>query len=212
VPGDTTTFCYYIFGDLNRSARYLADPERAFLVDTAGFGSLANRGAYWLFVRFLVDQFSADTFTASNNAVTRSLEDSIRTGAANVVHATGSSFASLVGRWALANYVSDLPGFIAPSSLQYVKWRFRSDYPTIHNACALVGSNFPSTYPLFPDSGDGSLMHFVGTLRSGSGSYFLGQQAPGTPGAAGFTLLFSTPIGTALRRSLVPRLNVIRIQ
>ena len=208
VPQDTISFCYFIFGDVHNSAQYLANPESYFLVDSTGIGGLANRGAYWLFVRFLVDQFSADTFTASNDAFTRRLQDPIHTGAANVMQATGASFASLVGRWALANYVSDLPGFNAPSTLQYVKWRFRSDYPTIHNACALVGSNFPSTYPLAPGSGDGSALSLAGTLRSGSGSYYLGQQPVGP---AGFTLLFSTGTGTALRTSLVPRLNVIRI-
>jgi hypothetical protein len=46
-------------------------------------------------------------------------------------------------------------------------------------------------------------------LRAGSGSYYRLQHAPGAPG---FTLLFSNSAGAALRTTLVPRLNVIRLQ
>ena len=74
TPGDSTTFCYFMFGDLYNSYLYLSSPQSYFLVDTAGIGGLANRGAYWLFVRFVVDQFSSDTFTASTLHTTRSFE------------------------------------------------------------------------------------------------------------------------------------------
>jgi hypothetical protein len=211
VPADSTTFCYFIAGNLYNSGQYFTKPDSSFLVDTAGIGGLANRGAYWLFVRYVVDQFSADTSIPSNDAFTRTLEDPMRTGASNLAHATATSFSTLLGRWALANYVSDLPGFTAPSQLQYAKWRFRSDYPTIANRCA-VNANFtgiPGAYPLTPNSSVGSALNLSGMLRSGSGPYTIAQQPAG---ATGFTLLFSTGTGTALRTSLVPRLNVLRLQ
>src|SRR6266566_650917 len=179
------------------------------LVDTAGIGGLANRGAYWLFVRFVVDQFSSDTFTASNDAVTRALDMTSLTGAANVANATGTPFATVVEHWALANYASDLPGLMPPSELQYMRWRFRADYPAIHNRCLAVSGSFPSAYPLFPITGAGSGTDLSGTLRGGSGTYYIAQHAAGAPG---FTLLFSDGSGRALRSSLLPRLNVIRIQ
>ena len=211
VPGDSTTFCYFIAGDLYNSGQYFAKPESSFLVDTAGIGGLANRGAYWLFVRYVVDQFAADTSIPSNDAFTRTLEDPTRTGPANLAHATSTPFVTLVGRWALANYVSDLPGFAAPAQLQYAKWRFRSDYPAIANRCAVNAnlSGIPGAFPLTPGSSAGSALSLSGMLRSGSGPYTIAQQPAG---AAGFTLLFSTGTGTALRTSLVPRLNVLRLQ
>jgi hypothetical protein len=46
-------------------------------------------------------------------------------------------------------------------------------------------------------------------LHAGSGSYYRLQH---TAGAPQFTLLFSNSAGAALRTTLVPRLNVIRIQ
>jgi len=212
LPGDSTTFCYFIFGDLYNSAQYLAAPESHLLVDTVGIGGLANRGAYWLFLRFMVDQFSSDTSRPAANVVTRALDRTNFIGMANVSNATGTPFATVVERWALANYVSDLPTITAPPELQYKRWRFRTDYQTIRNACIARISNppqFPSAYPLFPPSGDGSAINLGGTLHSGSGSYYIAQQAAG---AAGFTLLFSNGTGYPLRASLAPRLNVLRLQ
>src|SRR5207302_10408181 len=213
LPGDSTTFCYFIDGDLYNSAQYLAAPESHVLVDSSGIGGLENRGAYWLFVRFLVDQFSSDTTRLANNVVTRALDRTTFTGAANVTNAKGTPFATVVQRWALANYVSDLPTFTAPPELQYMRWRFRTDYRTIHDACIpRTQPNpppYPSAYPLFPASGDGSAINLGGTLHSGSGSYYLAQQAAGD---LGFTLLFSNSTGYSLRASLAPRLNVLRLQ
>ena len=212
LPGDSTTFCYFIVGNLYNSAHFLAAPESHILVDSSGIGGLENRGAYWLFVRFLVDRFSSDTSRSAANLVTRALDRTTFTGAANVTNATGVPFATVVEQWALANYVSDLPAFTAPPELQYKRWRFRTDYGTIHNSCIpRTSSNlpFPTAYTLSPGSGDASAVNLAGTLHSGSGSYYIAQQAAG---AAGFTLLFSNSTGYALRASLAPRLNVLRLQ
>jgi hypothetical protein len=213
LPGDSTSFCYFIAGDLYNSAHYLAAPESHVLVDSSGIGGLENRGAYWLFVRFLVDRFSTDTSRSANNVVTRALDRSTFTGAANVTNAMGVPFATAVEQWALANYVSDLSAFTAPPELQYQRWRFRTDYGTIRATCIPRTSPnpppYPTAYTLSPATGDGSAVNLAGTLHSGSGSYYIAQQAAGAPG---FTLLFSNSTGYALRTSLAPRLNVLRLQ
>ncbi|HTD70522.1 MAG TPA: hypothetical protein VK647_08690 [Gemmatimonadales bacterium] len=206
---DTATFCRYAFGDLYNSAQYFTAPQNYFLVDTAGIGGLANRGAYWLFVRYVVDQVGATLGSA--DSVTRRLDRTSLTGAANVTNATGgTAFPTVLARWALANYVSDLPGFTAPPELQYVTWKFRSDYQTMKTACGAFFNtgNLPSQFPLTPSVVDGSAA-LAGMLRAGSGSYYRLQQAASAPG---FTLLFSNSAGGALRTTLVPRLNVIRLQ
>jgi len=116
---DTATYCNYVFGDLYNAGQYFTAPQSHFLVDTAGIGGLANRGAYWLFVRYLVDQVGATLGSA--DSVTRRLDMTALTGAANVSHAAGgTSFPTILEQWALANYVSDLPGFSAPPELQYL--------------------------------------------------------------------------------------------
>jgi hypothetical protein len=204
---DTTTFCNYILGDTYNAGQYFAAPQRHFLVDTAGIGGLAERGAYWLFVRYLVDQLGPTL--GSPDSVTLRLDRTTLTGAANVSNvAGGTPFATIVARWALANYVSDLSGFTAPPELRYTTWQFRSAFPTIQSRCS---SKIPGLFPLdtATHSFIGNALTASGTLHAGSGSYYLLQQASAAPQ---FSLLFSDAAGAALRATLVPRLNVIRLQ
>ncbi len=203
---DTATFCEFIFGDLYNAGQYLSAPQDHFLVDTAGIGGLAERGAYWLFVRFLVDQFAGGTTQAAANTFTRSLEATNQLGVGNVVARTGTAFPTIVERWTLANYVSDLPSFPTPPELQYVKWQFRTAFPTFNAKC---NSRIPGAFPLAPPPVTGSSAQLAGMLRAGSGSYYLMQQAPSAPS---FSLLFSNSGGFALRTSLVPQLAVLRLQ
>src|SRR5207249_949240 len=75
---DSTTFCNYAFGDVYNAGQYFTAPQNYFLVDTVGIGGLANRGAYWLFVRYLVDQGAATL--GSSDSVTRRLDMTNLTG------------------------------------------------------------------------------------------------------------------------------------
>ena len=207
LPGDTTAFCDYVVGDLYNSGQYFTAPQNHFLVDTAGIGGLAERGAYWLFLRYLLDQFATDTSLAAADALTRTLDQTPATGVTNVQNVTGTPFATLVTRWSLANYVSDLPGFTTPPELKNKTWAFRTAYPQLRSRCN--NTNIPLAFPLVPAVGSGSAVSVSGLLHAGSGTYYRAQQSAG---AAGFTLLFSDASGGALRASLFPRLNVIRIQ
>src|SRR5437762_8555548 len=206
APPDSATFCNYVYGDLHNAGDYLAAAQDHFLVDTAGIGGLAERGAYWLFVRYLVDQFATDTSAAAANAFTRRLVATPQIGAANVTRHTNASFTDLVSRWALANWVSDLPGFTAPSALQYRSWAFRTDFPQFNQTCS---SRIPSAFPLVPAVSQASAVSLSGTLRAGSAWYYRAQQDAAT---VGVVLRFTDPSGGALRSSLVGRLGVIRIQ
>jgi len=215
LPADTATFCTFVAGDLYNSGNYLQSPQSHVLVDTLGIGDLASRGAYWLFLRYLIDQYSADTSFAQRSVFTRKLDITSLTGPENVATQTGQSFQLLLERWALANWVSDLPGFTAPFELQYKMWRFRTDYPLLRNRCpdprtgSPPNTGIPAALTLAPGVGAGSAVDLSDMLRAGSGLYFRAQQPAG---AARFGLLFSDAAGRALRGSLVPRLNVIRIQ
>jgi hypothetical protein len=207
-PADSLSFCRYVVGDLSNAAKYLQAPQSHFLVDTSGIGGLPSRGAYWLFVRYLIDRYAADTSLANIDVYTQTLVRTAATGVTNVVQRAGNTpFATLVSRWSLANWVSDLPGFSAPAELKYKTWEFRSAY-TSPTPWQCSGS-IPITFPLAPGMGAGTAVNSSGVLRAGSGMYHLARQDPGTPG---FTLLFSDASGRALRTSLVPQLNIIRIQ
>jgi hypothetical protein len=202
----TPEFSRFVIGDLYNAYQYLDSTDKHFLLPTAGIGSLAERGAAWLFVRYLVDQYAGDTTVTSWNAFTRQMLATADVGATNIANRTGSTFSDVVTRWAIANWVSDLPGFLAPNVLKYNSWKFRTTYASLH---AQDAGNFPKPFPLTPTTSAGRAVNLTGTLRGGSGIYHRAFQAPSAPG---FTLLFGTGSSGPLDPTLVPRLNVIRVR
>jgi len=193
-------------GNLQNAYTYLDSTSKHFLEPTSGLGTLAERGAAWLFVRYVVDRYSAGNTMADWNALTRAMVSTTNTGAANIAAATGDPFTTVVSRWALANWVSDLPAFVAPAELQYDSWSFRSTYASLN---AQRPGTFPNPYPLVPTVSAGRDVSRNGTLLAGSGIYHRATQSPGDPG---FTLSFTAPSGAVIDAAKVPRLNVIRIQ
>src|SRR5947208_2686261 len=177
LPGDSSTFCNFVGGDLYNAWQYFNAPQDHYLLATEGIGTLAERGAMWLFVRYLVDQYAADQSLTAGDVVTRQLDQTTLTGAANVEHVTGRPFAETVTHWALANYVSDLPGFPPPPALpelRYKLWTFRADYPTLSARCP-APNGIPGSFPLAPATGLGDAVSLSDTLRAGSGLYYLAQ-------------------------------------
>jgi len=155
-------------------------------------------GASWLFTRYLVDQFGA--------ALPGKLVQTPLTGASNVAAQTGQPFGQTISNWALANWVSDLPGFVAPTELQYTTWHFRRTYSSLHSQDA---QDFPLAYPLVPTFSAGDAVNLTGTLRSGSGAYLRAVQRAG---GAAFTLHFSANGTTTVSPTVIPRLIVLRIR
>jgi len=211
LPGtsaDSATFSRFVIGDLYNAYQYLDATGSHYLLADAGIGTLAERGAMWLFVRYITDRFRADTSFAATAAFTRKLEDSTRTGADNVTAQTGVAFDTLVARWGLANWVSDLvvPGFTARPELTYTSWDFRTTYGSLHGSDP---ANFPKAFPLVPTASAGDLTNVAGTLRAGSGVYHRALQAPL---AAAFQLQFGDAAGNYLPANIVPRLTIIRIR
>jgi hypothetical protein len=205
LPDDPTTYGNFVRGDEYNAYHYLDSSATHFLVDSAGVPSLPARGAAWLFVRFVADQFRPDTSFAATAVVTRSIEQTNLVGGAAITNATQTPFATLAEHWVLANYVSDLPMFSAPPELKYTTWTFRSAFDSLQ---ATYPTIFPKGFPLTPPVSAGEAVSISGTLLAGSGVYVLVDQPAGAPG---FTLLFSGPGGAALPGALTPVLNVIRL-
>jgi len=204
---DSSTFCPFVQGDLANFGSYVQSPGSYALLDTAGIGGLAERGEWWSFVRYLVDQFG-DTALAAADVFTRKIDQTSLLGAANLAAQTGTPFATLVERWALANRVSDAPNYAAPAELRYKQWAFRTAYPAMHNitGCSSVPASFPITAQVSAPTG----VSVSGFIRSGSGAVY--QRVLQAPGASGFRVLFSDSAGRQLPVAVAPRLNVIRIR
>jgi hypothetical protein len=196
--GDNDRFSRFVLGDLFNAFKYLKSPGAVFTLPGEGVGSLEERGAAWLFVRWLTDQFG--------EPVVRRLSESALTGAANVEAAAGEPIGPLFAQWFLANYVSDLPDFTPPSRLQYTTWAFRTTYASLNEQDP---DDFDRPYPLVPELMRGGTFALFGTLRSGSGEYL---RVLLDPLQRGFTLEFTNDAGGALSPTIVPRLNVIRIR
>lgn len=197
AAGDSASFSNYAIGDVYDAYQYLKDTGTSPLEIEFDNGTLAEVGASWLFTRYLVDQYG--------DSLPHKLASSALAGPANIAAQTGHSFDTTVTRWALANWVSDLPSFPTPPELTYTTWHFRTTFASLHTQDA---TDFPLPYPLVPTSSAGAASNVSGVLRSGSGVFHRALQAPGAPG---FTLYFVRSGTTALSASIVPRLSVIRV-
>lgn len=193
---DQNTFFEYVFNDLASAYSYLQNPGAHFLLQTSDT-VLEDFGAGWLYARFLVDQFGP--------SLTSRLEQTALTGAANVAMQTNLPFETTTTRWALANFVSDLPGFAPPAGVFYRSWSFRQTFASFNQQDP---EDFPQQFPLVPPTAGGALVSVSGKLHAGSGYYVEVVQQPGS---AGFALRFNGAPG-AISPDLDPRLAVIRLQ
>lgn len=201
-PAAATCFSQFAGGNLSNAYDYLNDPEATFLIaPRSGNGSLAERGAGWLFVRWLADHYATDTLLGTS--LTRALVQTTTVGASSVVLATSEQFPSLVGEWQLANYTENLPGFSQTGRLRYRTWDFRGTFS--RNSPAI----FAKPYPLTPDSTSGNYTR-NGTLRGGSGKHVRFKLPAGSVGVT--VRLAGSTVGTRVNDAALPRIAVVRIQ
>jgi hypothetical protein len=196
--GDPAHFSQFAIGDVYDAYQYLHATANTPLIIPADTGTLAMVGASWLFTRYIVDQFG-------DSLPGRLVRSGLR-GVTNVATESGQPFDQTVSRWGFANWVSDLPGFAAPSELQYTTWHFRNTYSSLHSQDP---TDFPLAYPLVPTVSPAATVNVSGTIWSGSGVYLRVTQPP--HGAA-FTLHLSGPGGTPISAAVMPHLNVLRVR
>jgi hypothetical protein len=203
--GDQTRFSQFAIGNLFNGFQYLSFPGDNFLLPQLGTGTLEERGASWLFLRWLTDQFGDD--------IPRRLSETAENGATNIASAAGESFSRLVSEWFAANWVTNNPDVsLTPADsvkierFQYTTWDFRATYQQLHNQ---LPGQFDRPYPVVPLQAPGGAFSVSGTLRAGSGAYVLVTQAPNEDG---FSLTFTRGDGSQLDGVARPRLNVIRLR
>jgi hypothetical protein len=199
VQGSAASRAQQFFeNDVDNAYNYLEQPSSAYLVTPGNsFGTLAERGANWLFVRWLADQF--DPGDTLGTTFTRALVQTARVGSDNVTTVTGRPFAELVGAWQLANYLDDLPDFVPlDGELRYTTVNLRSTLKAV--------SPF---YPLRPDSVAGTGYARSGVLRAGSGLHVrVVQPAQGIV----VRMRLLAPDATALDPLLAGRIAVARVR
>jgi hypothetical protein len=205
AAGFSSCRAQYTGGNLLDAYDYLRDPGDEFMIfPTSGQGTLAERGAVWLFLRWALDQFAADTILAT--ATTRALVQTNLTGVTNLTSATGGTFALMVPQWLMAAYLDDGPDLpVEPTGrLRYKSWGFRAVWTNPQNA-----QQFPVGFPLKPPSLAGSFSS-SDTLRAGSGHHYLIRQSGG--GAAVDLQVRRNSSGAALDPTLQARFGLVRIR
>ncbi len=204
AAGECTPSCLSQFGggNVGNAYEYLENPEATHLVSPGRAGGpLAERGAAWLFLRWVLDHYATDSVLGTN--VTRALVNTTNLGASNIASVVGVPFATLVGEWQLANYLDNLQGFPQQGRLRYRTWNFRSTYAA--NSPAV----FAKPYPLTPDSTTASYLR-SGTLRAGSGRHVRFKVPAGADPVT--VRLGASTAGSRLSSFIEGRIAVVRIR
>ncbi len=208
-----TTYTQYALSNYLNSYDYLSNPEAHFLISPANTGgTLEERGAGWLFMRWAADQFGtgADNlpqFRVRGTDFTRALVQTNLNGAVNVATEAGQPFSTMVTQWQLANYLDDLPDF-TPSSdrLRYITINLRQVFGSLNSQDP---QQFARAYPLEPDSTLTGMYNRVGTLRQGSGRHVRIIQSAG---AQGVEFLLTNNNGGQVSGTAVPRVGLVRVR
>lgn len=195
-------FTEFVGGNLRDAYDYLVEPESQYLIaPVAGDATLAERGASWLFLRWMADHFSSDATLGTQ--LTRGLEETTILGSDRLSQLAGVNFSTLVGEWMLTNWTDNLPGFPQTGLLYYPSWNFRGTFAANYPAV------FSKPFPLTPDSTTGAYTR-SGVLRAGSGRTVRYKLPAGSPGVT-VRIAGSTSNG-ALNQVIVPFMAVVRVQ
>lgn len=137
----------FISGDLFNSYHYLLDPTSTDSNDIAsvsnwgnGDGTLVQRGAVWLFLRWLGDQ--------QDSIIYGRLDQTTNTGVPNVQAASGDQFTTLFGEFALALYVDSLPGVPRASIPSEFRFTSRNLRALFGQEAVLNPTSFPISFPI----------------------------------------------------------------
>lgn len=180
--------------NIARARRYLLDPEDTRLVAQFGGGTLAERGAGWMFMQYLRGHFDGD-------AILTQLTRTTATGVANVTSQTGDTWLNLVSHWLVANYADDAPELpLGPTNPRdaYPNMNLRADFQSLGLAYPLVPLEFP-----FGDVVAGA------TLPSSAGRYLRFDAGAGAPD---LRLRLTGEGGEPFESEALPALSILRLR
>ena len=161
----------FIVPNLTYAYDYLSAPEQHSVTTFEDFGTLAERGAAWLFLRWLGDQKGEDIYRALVQTSLTSIE--------NVERQAGEPFRQLFGDFSIAAYADNLPGVDStqiPVRYQFTSRNLRKIYARFYELGS-VGRPFPILPRPLDCSSD-----IDGSMFQGTMSYFVTPAACGGAG------------------------------
>lgn len=130
----------FISPQMLNSYIYLNNPAAHSVTTFSGSGSIEERGAAWLFLRWLGDQ--------KGESIYQRLVQTSTTGVANIEARAGEPFARLFGDFSIALYADSTPG--SPRSVVAPRYRFLSrNLRQLMSRQAAI-SGFPNDFPIVP--------------------------------------------------------------
>jgi hypothetical protein len=157
------------------------------------FGDLQERGAAWLFLRWLGDH--------KGDGIFRQLVQTSRTGIDNVADKAGEPFPVLFGDFGIATYADSVDG--VPRTSIPIRYRFTS-----RNTRQIFGRLFPfKPNPITPTA-VACNTSANSTMLQGTSAYFI---VGGTGGCANAQLGLSSSTGSSLATTLSPQLAIFRL-
>lgn len=120
----------FLEGNYVRALRFLNVPRDVSLVVSAGQGSLEERGAGWLFLRYLEGRTGGTELLGD-------LTQTTATGVANVESRTGISWPDLVSEWSAALYLDGVDGLDVPPFLTFVGFDLEEELRRVDDGFSL---------------------------------------------------------------------------
>ena len=162
-----------------------------------GTGSVEERGATWLFLRWLGDQ--------KGDAIFRQLVEAPVTGVANVERATGERFGALFGDFSLALVADSIPGIsrsVLPSRQRFLSRNLRQ---LMAREAVVAGFTNPFPLPTYLLAVGGSLRSAMlpGTMMHA----IVRSDGIGTP----IRLAFTTPGLAPLAPAVAGQVSIMRL-
>ena len=184
----------YESANLARALRYLRDPEDVRLVVAFGDGTLAERGAGWMFVQYLGGHFGGAT-------VLGNLTRTTATGVANVTSTTGDTWSRLLAGWLAANYADnapELPSGPTDPRDSYPNMNLRADFQALG-----------LSYPLSPFEFAFSDFILSGELPSSAGRYV---RFDAGSGSQELRMRLTSEGGEPFEAGSLPAISVLRLR
>ncbi len=158
--GDSQNASLFVAENYYNAFDYLQSPSATVLAQTQGDGTLQERGAGWLFLKYLVARYGG--------AVLANLTQTTLSGTTNVAAAAGAPWASLFGDWSIALWADDAPDLASGAALDP-----HYTFGTWNIWKALGQAALGGAFPLQPATLGFASFTDSGSLQPSSAAYYL---------------------------------------
>ncbi len=192
--GDAERAADFKVSNFSRVFFYLEDPGAVSLISPDSPGSLAERGAAWLYLRYLQAHYGGENLLGRLTRTTR-------VGVSNVEAETGRAWGSLFADWSTAIYADDAPWLAELAA--------PPEYTIPGVDLRALFSQTTRGFPLDPRRIGAGDFDLVDVLPAASAAYYLvGGAGVGTPR----NLRIASDTGAALDSDAPAQLTVMRLR